>query len=79
MAEPCSGNGTEMQRRSRTPYSAGFRSETASERARHAVLNRFSYSGGFDGYEGRMTCPPAWRRTAFREDDRRGERTAVRE
>ncbi|GJD77170.1 hypothetical protein GCM10007886_39530 [Methylobacterium gregans] len=79
MAEPCSGNGTEIQRRSRTPYSAGYRSETASERARHAVLNRFSYSGGFDGYEGRMTCPPSWRTSAFRDDQDRGARSAARD
>ncbi|AWN38065.1 hypothetical protein DK427_21905 [Methylobacterium radiodurans] len=79
MPKPGSGTATETQRRSRTPDGAGSRCEAASERARHAALNRFSYSGGFDGYEGRMTCPPAWRRTAFREDERRGERKAARD
>ncbi len=79
MSKPCSDHGVEVQRGRRTPYSAGFRSDTASERARYAILNRFSYSGGFDGYEGRMTCPPAWRKTAFREDDGRGERSTPRD
>ncbi len=50
-----------------------------SERRQQLALNRFTYSGGFDGYEGRMTCPPAWRRTAFREDDARAERSGGRE
>ncbi len=71
MAERGLGSATGMQRPGRTPYSAGYRSETPSERARYAALNRFTYSGGFDGYEGRMTCPPAWRRTAARADDPR--------
>lgn len=79
MAEPCSGKGAEMQHRGRTPYSAGFRSDTASERARCMALNRFTYSGGFDGYEGRMICPPSWRATAFRDDDGRRERSAGRD
>jgi hypothetical protein len=78
MVDTGSGGAPGMQRRGRTPYSAGYRSETASERARCAALNRFTYSGGFDGYEGRMTCPPAWRRTAFREEDARGERSGTR-
>ncbi len=79
MSKPCSGQGPGMQRRGRTPYSAGFRTDTAPERARSAALNRFTYSGGFDGYEGRMICPPQWRRTAFGEDEGRRERSAARE
>ena len=37
---------------------ASYDAEQSSERKRKLALNRFSYSGGFDGYEGRMILKP---------------------
>lgn len=35
-----------------------WQSEPSPETVRRAAFNRFSYSGGYDGYEGRMMLTP---------------------
>ncbi len=54
MPKPYSTTLSKARRSSRNSYRFHQESAPASERRQQLALNRFTYSGGYDGFEGRM-------------------------
>lgn len=46
------------RRPARASYGSAGNSEHASETRRRIAISRFTYSGGYDGFEGRMILRP---------------------
>lgn len=57
MPKPYSTQG-QARRRVGEPQTAQRESDLSLERRQKLALNRFTYSGGYDGYEGRMILKP---------------------
>ena len=49
---------TKGRRHARRSPLRSWQSEPSQEMVRRAAFNRFSYSGGYDGYDGRMMLTP---------------------
>ncbi|MBK3404301.1 hypothetical protein H0176_06910 [Methylorubrum populi] len=58
MRKPYSTPPTKGQRQIRNAHRFHQGSELTSERRQQLALNRFTYSGGYDGFEGRMILSP---------------------
>lgn len=54
MPKPYSTTPSKARRPARDSYRFHQESASASERRQQLALNRFTYSGGYDGFEGRM-------------------------
>ncbi len=61
MPKPYSTQG-QTRRRIGEPGLSPRESDLSLERRRKLALNRFTYSGGYDGYEGRMILKPELKR-----------------
>lgn len=62
MPKPYSTRPEQARRRFGEPSPPQREGDLSLERRRKLALNRFTYSGGFDGYEGRMILRPELRR-----------------
>ncbi|WP_232628310.1 hypothetical protein [Methylobacterium sp. Leaf118] len=58
MSKPPLTRSAKGRRSARSSDGSAWTSEQASETRRKIAINRFTYRGGYDGYEGRMILRP---------------------
>ncbi|GJE29031.1 hypothetical protein [Methylobacterium organophilum] len=58
MPKPYMAGSARMRRPGQARRGPSWQGELSPEMKRKLALNRFTYSGGFDGYEGRMMLSP---------------------
>ena len=70
MPKPHSTSTGQARRRVGEPNPSHRESDVSLERRRKLALNRFTYSGGYDGYEGRMILKPELRQDGWSDGSR---------